>query len=89
MSLSSFDSFQSRFVTYLLNRPRIKELKDLYCSPNIFRVIKSRRIRWAGHVAHMQERKGVYRALAGKSGKHDFEDQGANREIILKWFFMM
>ena len=31
----------------------IEELNDLYCSPNIVRVIKSKRIRWAGHVAHM------------------------------------
>ena len=30
-----------------------EELNDLYCSPNIFRVIKSRRMRWAGHVARM------------------------------------
>jgi len=42
------------------------ELSDLYCSPNIFRVIKSRRMRWAGHVARMLERKGVYRVLVGK-----------------------
>ena len=43
-----------------------EELNDLYCSPNIARVIKSRRLRWAGHVGHMGERKGVYRALVGK-----------------------
>ena len=43
-----------------------KELKDLYCSPNIFRVIKPRRMRWAGHVARMGERRGVYRVLVGK-----------------------
>ena len=36
-----------------------EELNDLYCSPNIFRVIKSRRMRWAGHVARMGERRGV------------------------------
>ena len=36
-----------------------EELNDLYCSPNIVRVIKSRRIRWAGHVARMGERRGV------------------------------
>jgi len=30
-----------------------EELNDLYCSPNIVRVIKSRRVRWAGHVAHV------------------------------------
>ena len=38
----------------------------LYCSPNIVRVIKSRRMRWAGHVAHMGEERGVYRVLVGK-----------------------
>ena len=39
------------------------ELNDLYCSPNIFRVIKSRRMRWAGHVARMGDRRGVFRVL--------------------------
>ena len=43
-----------------------EELNDLYCSPNIVRVIKSRRMRWEGHVAHMGERRGVYRVLVGK-----------------------
>jgi hypothetical protein len=38
---------------------------DLYCSPNIVRVIKSRTMRWAGHVARMGERRGVYRVLVG------------------------
>ena len=42
------------------------ELNDLYSSPNIVRVIKSRRMRWAGHVACMGERKGIYRVLAEK-----------------------
>ena len=41
------------------------ELKDLYCLPNIVRVIKSRRMRWAWHVARMGGR-GVYRVLVGK-----------------------
>ena len=36
-----------------------EELNDLYCSPNIVRVIKSRRMRWAGHVAHMGEEREV------------------------------
>ena len=44
-----------------------EEHNDLYCSPNIFRVIKSRRMRWAGHVARMGERRGVYGVLVGKS----------------------
>ena len=43
-----------------------EELNDLYCSPNIVRVIKSRRMRWAGHVARMGEERGVYRVLLGK-----------------------
>ena len=43
-----------------------KELNDLYSSPNIVRVIKSRRTRWAGHVARMGEERGVYRVLVGK-----------------------
>jgi len=43
-----------------------EELDDLYRSPNILRVIKSRRMRWAGHVARMGEKGGVYRVLMGK-----------------------
>jgi hypothetical protein len=46
-----------------------KELYAVYSSPNIIRVIKSRRLRWAGHVACMGERRGVHRALVGKRGK--------------------
>jgi len=41
-------------------------LNDLYCSPNTVRVIKSRRLRWAGDVACMGEERGVYRVLVGK-----------------------
>jgi len=43
-----------------------EEPSDLYCSPNIIRVIKSRRIRWAEHVARMRERRGVYKVSVGK-----------------------
>ena len=43
-----------------------EELKDLYSSPRIVRVIKSRRMRWAEHVAHMGERRGVQRVLVRK-----------------------
>ena len=43
-----------------------EELNDLYCSPNIVSLLKSRRIRWAGHVARIVERRGVYRVLVGK-----------------------
>ena len=41
-------------------------LNDLYSSPNIVRVIKSRRMRWAGHVERMREGRGAYRDLVGK-----------------------
>jgi len=43
-----------------------EELNDLYCSPNIVRVIKWRRMRWAGHVARMGDWRGLYRVLVGK-----------------------
>ena len=43
-------------------------LNDLYSSPIIVRVIKSRRMRWVGHVAHMGEERGVCRVLVGKPG---------------------
>jgi hypothetical protein len=42
------------------------ELHSLYSSPNIVRVIKSRRMMWAGHVARMGEGRGVYRVLVGR-----------------------
>ena len=43
-----------------------EQLNDLYCSPNIVRVIKSIRTRWAGHVARIGDRRGVNRVLVGK-----------------------
>jgi len=52
-------------VTGEWRRLHNEELNDLY-SPNIVRVIKSRRMRWAGHVACMDEERGVYRVLVGK-----------------------
>ena len=53
-------------VTGEWRRLHNEELKDLYSSPNIVRVIKSRRMRWARHVAHVGEERGVYRVLVGK-----------------------
>ena len=50
---------QNRYCNHL-------QLNDLYSSPNIVRVIKSRRMKWAGHVARMGEERGVYRVLVGK-----------------------
>ena len=40
---------------------------SLYCSPNIVRMIKSRRLRWAGHVARMEEGRSTLKILTGKS----------------------
>jgi hypothetical protein len=53
-------------VTRECERLHNEELHDLYSSRNIVRVIKSRRMRWAGHVARMGERCGVYRVVVGK-----------------------
>ena len=43
-----------------------EDLRDLYSLPNIVRVVKSRRMKWAGHVARMGEGRGVHRVLVGK-----------------------
>jgi hypothetical protein len=66
-----------------------EELNDLYCSPNIVRVIKSRNVRRAGHVARVVERRGVYGILVGKPGvkrplgrpRHRWED---NIKMVLQ-----
>ena len=53
-------------VTGEWRRSHNEELNDLYSSPNIVRVIKSRRMRWVGNVARMGEERGAYRVLVGK-----------------------
>ena len=53
-------------VTGEWRRLHNEELNDLYSSPNTVRVIKSRRMRWAGNVARMGEERGAYRVLVGK-----------------------
>ena len=61
-------------------------LNDLYCSPNIVRVIKSRRMRWAGHGVRMEEGRGVHKVLVGKpDGKNHWGDQDVDGRILLRW----
>jgi hypothetical protein len=45
-----------------------EELHDLYSSPSIITIMKSRRMRWAGHVARIREKRSAYRLLVGKPG---------------------
>jgi len=59
---------------------------DLHFSPNTLRVTKSRRMRWAGLVARMGEKRGVYRVLVGKpDGKRPLGRPRHRWEIILRW----
>jgi hypothetical protein len=75
-------------VTGEWRRLHNEELDDLYSSPNIIRVIKSRRMRWAGHVAHMGEERGACRILVGRpEGRNHVEDPDVDGRIILKWIF--
>jgi len=61
-------------VTVECRRLQNEELNDLYSSTNTVRVIKSRKMRWDGHVARMGEERGVYRVLVGKpEGKRPLE----------------
>ena len=65
-------------------KQRNEEPNDMYCSPNVLRLIKSR-IRWVGHVAGVREKRGVYRVLVGKrEGKRPFGEPGVNGRIILR-----
>ena len=65
-----------------------EELSDLYSLPNIVRVVKSRRMRWAGHVARMGEGIDVHRVLGGNLKERDhWGDPDVDGRIILRWIF--
>jgi hypothetical protein len=62
------------------------ELHNLYSSPSIVRMIKSRRMRWAEHVARMGEKRNTYRILVEiPEGRDHWEDQDIGGWTILKW----
>jgi len=72
-------------VTGEWRRLHNEELNDFYCSPNIVRVIKSRKMKWAGLVARMSEERWVYRVLVGKpEGRRRWGDLGVEVWIILE-----
>ena len=65
-----------------------EELNDMYCSPSIVRLIKSGRMRWAGHVAGTRKRRGVYRVLVGKpQGKRPLRRPRRRWEVNIKMNF--
>jgi hypothetical protein len=65
-----------------------EELHDLYSSPSIIKIIKSRRMRWAGHVARKGEKRNSYRLLVGKpEGKRPLGRPRHRWVTILKWIF--
>jgi hypothetical protein len=65
-----------------------EELNDLYCSPNIIRVIKSRRMRWAGHVVRMGRGEAYTGFWLGNLRERDhLGDPGVDGGKILKWIF--
>ena len=75
-------------VTGEWRKLRNEELNELYSSPNIVRTIKSRRLRWAGHVACMDEGRSVHKVLVGKpEGKNQWGDQDVDGRIPLRWIF--
>ena len=73
-------------VTGEWRRLHNEELNDLYCSPNIVRVIKSRRMSWVGHMARMGEETGCIGSWWGNRRERDhWGDLGVDGWIILGW----
>jgi hypothetical protein len=93
------ESVEKRVLRNIFGRKRDKltgewrrlhndELYELYFSPNIIRVRKSRIMRLAGHVARMVDRRGAHTVLVGRpEGKIPFEDLNVDGRIMIKWIF--
>jgi len=65
-----------------------EDLRDLYSLPNIVQVVKSRRMRWAGHMARVVKGRGVHGVLVGNLRERDhWGDPDIEWRIILKWIF--
>jgi hypothetical protein len=65
------------------------ELRNLEASPNVIRIIKSRRMIWAGHVARMGEIRNAYKVLVENlKGRDHSEDVGIDGRIILEWILV-
>ena len=63
-----------------------EKLHSMYCSPNRVRVIKSRRLRWAGHVARMEEGTSAFKILTVNLKERDlWGDLGVDRTTMLEW----
>jgi hypothetical protein len=66
-----------------------QELHNLYSSPSIIRMIKSRRMRWAGHVARMEAKRNTYRILVEiQKERSHWEDRDVRGWTILKWILV-
>jgi hypothetical protein len=59
-------------------------LHNLYASPNIIRVIKSRRMRWAVHIAHMERKRNTIFCLKNLKGRDHSEDLGVDGKMIIE-----
>jgi hypothetical protein len=64
-----------------------KELRDLYSSPSMIRMIKSRRVRWAGHVARMGKGNAHRLLVESQRERGHLEEQDLGEWIILRWIF--
>jgi hypothetical protein len=63
-----------------------EELHSLYSSPDVIRMIKSRRMRWAGHITQLGEKRNEYRLFMGKpEGRRPLERERIGGWTILKW----